>query len=193
MNNLSTYDNFINEGLFFGKKKPKEEYEQDDDLIYQIINKLEKGINLRFLKYDCQYHYSAIKTNDRRDILSYTYRITKNKLNPLDPYGEEQWGDETENIMELVIKISREREDSDKNKRVIKINSVEQTVSDKAFYKLWNIFENAESIEKERLKKEAERIRLEKLKEEDERRRERSAAVKSSFMDFLKEYHKNRL
>jgi hypothetical protein len=189
----------LNEFNIFGKRpgeKPKEikqqEFlEQDDDLIYRILEKLKKGINLKLLKFDLKYHYSSLKSADDKDILFYTYIINRNKTNPIDPYGEENWEDESpKNLKELIIMIQKERKDEDKNKRIITINNVQQIVSDKAFDKLWEFFQNGEKIEKERLAKEEERIRQERLAEEERIRREKSAAMKTSFMDFLKENYR---
>jgi hypothetical protein len=179
MNNLKLYNDYLNEGLFS---------KQDDDLVEKIINKLKKkGVNLQNLKYEYQYiNYPSIKSEGDKDIVRYIYRITK--INPLDPYNEEQWDDETTKITkpkELVIVISKRHKDN-KDKKIA-INGIEQIVSERIFNKLWNTLAKAEKIEKERQIKKAEIQTIELEKEIEKKKKEKSAAVKSSFIDFLNE------
>jgi len=185
---ITKFDTFINEGNViswirnkFSKNKPLEEpndevpvvqpikapkkvYEKPDDDIGEWIIKNLKVVDEKKLKHE--YDWDALKKKSMFDPCeTWTYTITRieKKLNELDPYGEEDWGDEDARGKKSVnILIKKYTSSSYEKYYLVRVNNQSINVSTKIVDKITELLNEPKERRREEIRRRDKEIEDEK-------------------------------
>lgn len=147
---------------------------EDDDMANKIIKYLKKNFKEDNLRKEIKFYYEHSRTENMDDVIKYIYTIRPKTREEIDPYNEEDWGNEP--YADAVIVASQTRGGNvykEPKDQKLSINGVDFIISKYKFKQIWDIFTNPENIKKEKERK--YKIAKEKenlIKQKEENRRE---------------------